>query len=368
MSNARIMDAPEDFKRLGIKPDQVELWEESRRVPEGTPGANEVWYFDANFEDGSKVIVAFRPIDIHAAMTGGQSESKDGPNTNVMITPPDGRELGDFHFNKEGSTATRGGCDLRYGNDYAKGDFKSYDVYYEPNNGVGAKLHYDALVEPFRQGTGIVGFGENDEVFHTDLSVPKNRVTGQIFYDGEWHDVTGVGYHDHQWMNTNPMAIYHHWFWGRMYTDEFTVYIYDFVASKQYGYKRLPMFGLMNKEGRCIFKTDGHVKVDTKLEYNETLKRDFPKTSRYIFENADGSKAVFEVTWKEEIEKRNTYESQGGKGKAGFDAMGIAPVFMRYYALGGVTFTDTDGNTIISNGDMIYEYNYMGKPDPEAGV
>lgn len=110
MMKARIMDRPEDFKKLGIKPNEVELWEESRRMPEGTPNANEVWYFDANFKDESKVIVAFRPIDVHAAISGGQSEAKDGPNSNIMITPPDGRELGDFHFFKEGITATLGGC------------------------------------------------------------------------------------------------------------------------------------------------------------------------------------------------------------------------------------------------------------------
>ncbi|WP_207666744.1 hypothetical protein [Clostridium fermenticellae] len=362
------MDRPEDFKKLGIRPNEVELWEESRRMPEGTPNANEVWYFDANFKDESKVIVAFRPIDVRAAISGGQSEAKDGPNSNIMITPPDGRELGDFHFFKEGITATSGGCNLKYGKDYAKGDFKSYDVYFEPTNGIGAELHYEALVEPFRQGTGIVAFGENDEIIHTDLSVPKNRVTGRIFYDGAWHEISGVGYHDHQWMNTNPMAIYHHWLWGRMYTDEFTVYIYDFVASKQYGYKRLPMFGLMNKEGRIIFKTDGNMQIETRLQYNEVMKRDFPKTSCYTFENADGSKAVFEVTWEQEIEKRNTYEASGEKGKAHFDVIGIAPVYMRYFAKGGVTFTDVNGDTTRSSGDMIYEYSYMGKPDPNAGV
>jgi hypothetical protein len=368
MLNARIMDKKEDFVKLGIKPDEVELWEESRRMPEGTTNANEVWYFDANFEDGSKVAVAFRPIDIRAAMKGEHSEAKDGPNCNIVVNPPDGRELGNFHYFDNGITAMQGGCNLKYGNDYAKGDFKSYDVYYEPTDGVGAELHYEALVEPFRQGTGIVAFGDNDELIHTDLSVPKNRVTGRIYYDGAWHEVSGGGYHDHQWMNTNPMVIYHHWLWGRMYTSEYTIYIYDFVTTERYGFKRIPMFGLMNKDGKIIFKTDGNIEVETKLEYNDVLKRDFPKTSKYTFANEDGSKAVFEVTWEQELEKRNTYESAGENVKARFDAIGIAPVYMRYFAKGGVTFTDTQGNVTSSTGDMIYEYNYMGKPDTRAHV
>lgn len=54
MNTMRYMDRPEDFKRLGINPEKVELWEEGRRVA-SAPGHNEVWYFDATMDDGSKI-------------------------------------------------------------------------------------------------------------------------------------------------------------------------------------------------------------------------------------------------------------------------------------------------------------------------
>ena len=41
-------------------------------------------------------------------------------------------------------------------------------------------------------------------------------------------------------------------------------------------------------------------------------------------------------------------------------------VYCRYYAKGGVRFAPTGGETKEAHGDMIYEYAYMGQPDPAA--
>jgi hypothetical protein len=50
-------------------------------------------------------------------------------------------------------------------------------------------------------------------------------VTGTLTYAGKTVGVTGLGYHDHQWCNINPMVAWHHWLWGRMYTERYTIYI-----------------------------------------------------------------------------------------------------------------------------------------------
>ena len=47
--------------------------------------------------------------------------------------------------------------------------------------------------------------------------------------------------------------------------------------------------------------------------------------------------------------------------------MGIQPTYMRYAATGDLTLTD--GTTVVEEtGDMIYEYNFVGRPDPRAGI
>lgn len=48
MAKARLMSRPEDFKKLGIRPDKVEMLEDGLRDT-CAPKHNEVWYFDGQF-------------------------------------------------------------------------------------------------------------------------------------------------------------------------------------------------------------------------------------------------------------------------------------------------------------------------------
>jgi hypothetical protein len=165
---SRLYDQPEDFKKLGINPNEVEVWEEGRRS-DGSPGTSEIWYFDGTMEDGSKYMVGFRPKAFERMM-----ENVDSPNVSIYIKSPEGKEYRDFlYYEAEGNTTIKEKCECKYGPHWCSGDLKNYDIHYEPVNGIGLDLHYDALTEPFRQGTGIVVFGENDEFHHTDLRFQK---------------------------------------------------------------------------------------------------------------------------------------------------------------------------------------------------
>ena len=361
---ARLMDQPEDFKRLGINPEKVETWEDGRRTRTEEVGS-EVWYFDGTMDNGTKFMVDYRPKSMD-----GMSKTVDSPHVNIYVKSPEGKEFRDDIVYPAGEGIfRREQCDTKVGPHWCRGDFKHYDLHFEPVHGVGLDLHYDALTDPFRQGTSLLAFGDNDEFYHTDLAVPKNQVSGCLFYDGEWHEVRGLGYHDHQWMNTMHFALYHHWLWGRMYTDLYTIYIYDFVAARQYGYKQLPMFGLMdNKTGKVVFMTDGHFDLKTRLEPEVHQGREFPKESHYVFTNADGSRAEFDVEWEDQLEFWDMYEMAGKELRKRYDAIGMRMQYCRYYAKGGVRFTPAGGTTHEAKGDMIYEYAYMGMPDPAAHV
>ncbi|GAP00285.1 lipocalin-like domain-containing protein [Fructobacillus ficulneus] len=383
MTLARIMNQPQDFKKMGIDPSKVEAWEDGIRNNDG-PGNNEVWYFDADFDDGSKVVVGFRPKTAGAMMETGFE-----PNLNLAITRPNGETTQEFSFaSMENSSMSKEKCDVHFGPDYCTGDFKEYDVHIESTEGIACDLHYRALVEPFRQGTSGIALGANDEYFYTDLSVPKCEVTGTLTYDGKTVDVHGQGYHDHQWMNISPMQAFHHWLWGRMYTDKYVVYIYDFVATERFGFTRLPFFMIADNEtGKVVFTTDGRVDLETELA-ETSVGKEFPKTSKYTFKDGDNT-AEFDVTWRDIIEVRDMYgnaprdqaEAEEMAKKAGltdmqkvtggtkemYDRAGIQPTYLRFFADGGVKLT-LDGQTTESKGTMLYEYNYMGKVDPRAGV
>ncbi|MGN1381474.1 MAG: hypothetical protein ACI4W2_01510 [Eubacterium sp.] len=213
-------------------------------------------------------------------------------------------------------------------------------------------------------------------------------MTGTLTYEGKTVEVRGLGYHDHQWMNILPFAAFHHWFWGRMYTEKYTVYIYDFVCNKKFEYKRIPFFIVAdNKTGEIVFETNGNVSLETEL-VDMPVGKKYPKTSRYVFDNGE-RRAEFTAAWHEILEARDVYgdapanqeearrlaeqagitdmQKVSGGTKEAFDAAGIQPTYHRFFADGGIRLT-IDGKTEESKGNMIYEYSYIGKEDPNAGV
>lgn len=383
MAQARLMDQPADFVKLGIDPDKVEKWEDGIRNT-GAVGNNEVWYFDGNFDDGSKVIIGFRSNTV-----ASMRETGFAPNLNLDITRPNGETTQEFVFaSMADSRMSTEQCDVHFGPDWCTGDFQDYTVHIEGTETLACDLHYHALTQPFRQGTSEIALGDNDEYFYTDLCVPKCDVTGTLTYDGQTVTVHGRGYHDHQWMNITPFAAFHHWFWGRMYTKKYVVYLYDFVCSAQFDFKKIPFFIVAdNTTGKILFQTNGKFDVTTELEMTSVGKR-FPKVSHYVFDNGD-KKASLDIKWHEILETRDTYgdapadreaaetraRQQGvtnmekvvGGTREQYDAAGIQPTYMRFYASGSVTLTQ-DGKSQKSDGDMIYEYNYLGKEDDRAKV
>ena len=321
-------------------------------------------------EDGTKTVVGSRPVDPATAGDG-----TDSPNLNVNITTPDGQEfVSMLRVPAEESSVGTDQCDVQFGPHYATGDLKNYDVYVEPVEGVGVDLHYEALVEPYRAGgTSHIALGDNDEYYYTDQSIPRCRVTGTVTAEGKTRNVSGTGYHDHQWFNISPLVAWHHWLWGRFYTPNYTVVIYDFVASEKFGFARVPIFGVMDKTGKVIFDNRGETEVETTTYYDEQTKKAYPKSSTYVFHDDDAT-VKFNVTWTDIIEVRDMYGATADKdhyGMAGeqqrkaYDAMGSKPAYMRYYANGTLTMTNSEG-TVEESGDMTYEFNYPGVPDPRA--
>jgi hypothetical protein len=173
-----------------------------------------------------------------------------------------------------------------------------------------------------------------------------------------------------------------------MYTEKYIVYIYDFVCSERFDFTRVPYFIVADNEtGKIVFETNGNIQVQTDLQEMSVGKK-VPKTSRYRFDNGD-AQAEFSVTWKEILETRDSYgdapadkaeaierakqagvtdmQKVVGGTKEAFDRAGVQPTYMRFFADGAVKLTK-NGEVSESKGNMIYEYNYIGREDPRAGV
>lgn len=371
MPGARLMDTPADVARLGITPGRPAQWEDGRRDND-QPMHNEVWYFDAAADDGTKIVVGFRP-----KAPNDMAIEASSPNLNVNIVTADGQEYVDMiGVDAADSEMATDRCYVRYGEHYARGDFSDYDVVVKPVNGVGVDLHFRALVEPFRPGgTATIALGEAEEFYYTDQSVPRCQVTGSVTAGGKTWQVTGEGYHDHQWMNVHPFLTWHHWLWGRFYGQTFTAVIYDFTTSERFGFTNVPVFGVMDRSGKLIFDNKSPVERTTETYHDDATGKDYPKKSHYVFTDS-GTTVTFDVEWHDLIEFRDTYGDaekgdrygMSGQGmKARYDQMGIQPTYMRYAATATIAVTDENG-TATESGDMIYEFNYPGRPDPRAQV
>ncbi|WEV57441.1 hypothetical protein [Ligilactobacillus acidipiscis] len=369
MARVRVLDKPEDYKRLGLNPDHVEQWEDGRRSAHKA-GVFENIYFDSIMDDGTKAVVNFLP---HNPRLQTQDD-EDHPNLNIHITTPDGKTYTDvLSYTAEESSMSTEKCDFQFGPNSFVGDLKEYDIHVEPVNGVGADLHFSVGVKPFRPGTGYVEFDEDPDLFYTWLVFPSGKVTGTVTAGGKTWEVSGTGYHDHQWPSTNVMNIWHHWLWGRQTLDNYIVLIFDLVANAKYDFERAPIFAVLDKKGNVVFENLNVEDHEHKFEIierhvQEQTGKTYPKDSRYTFKD-HGKTIVFDAKWTQELEVRDAgsiFAKNDPKMKEKLHKMGLDPTYTRYQAEGTLSITDENGHNETDSGDMIYEFPYLGLPDDRA--
>jgi hypothetical protein len=364
MEKARVMDTPEDYKKIGVVPGKIQQWEDGRRLG-SEAGSMENWYFDAIVNGNTKVVICFRPRSPR-----GIAEPGDAPNINIHITLDDGTTYNDFiNVPSKDCVMAKDKCDVHFGPHSFVGDLTDYDIHVEPVNGIGADLHFHCLVEPFRPATGYLAFGDDESKHYTWTCFPKGEVMGTLTFDGKTIEVNGIGYHDHQWHDTNPIALMHHWLWGRMSSSDYTVAIFDLVANKHYGYKEMILFAVMDPSGKIVFQSAGDASSQVLEDYFEpTTKKRYPKKIRYSFQQG-AKKATFTITWTKELEIRGTeaiFIEKSEEAEKKFAAMGLDPSYIRYQAHAELKLDEGNGSAVESDGEMIYEFPYFGKADPAA--
>lgn len=351
----RLFHTEEDYKKLGLKHNVTELWEDGRRNT-GKPGTWELWYFDAIMDDGTKLGMIF--YDKHV----GNIERDVTPCCSINITLPDGSLCTDqFEYSAEEGKYGSDHCNVVIGPHSFVGDLKNYEIEIKPIHGIGAKIKMENLSSPWRAETSHIGFGEHDENFMAWFCVvPRGKVEGEIMVNGKTIPVSGFGYHDHQWGNLHVMLTNNHWIWIRQSVNDHVVLVYDFVAAKNYGYDRYPLFFIQDGKGNVLFQNTSseNVKMEILEEYEQKeTGKTCPKKFRYTFEK-DGKKAVYTITNLREIEVIDNYKTLDSQSKKFFDGLGLKPSYVRWEAIGELEFND--GNTWMVNGksNLIYEMMY----------
>ena len=223
---------------------------------------------------------------------------------------------------------------------------------------VGCDLILTSTAKPWRPGAGGFAFGD-DGYFTWLCAVPRGNVTGTLFYDGKEHKVTGAGYHDHQWGNVKHNSTWDHWIWGRQDFGDYAILVFDIGTQKKFGYQRLPMMFLEDKDGNLVMEDLTIPKCKFIQEYKEKLSgKMYPKEIEYIFKQGD-KVAKYTIEQAYELESRDPTAQLPKIMQSVLKLKGLHPSTSRNFAKGILEFHDGE-QVIKRSGDMIYEFVYMG--------
>lgn len=369
-TKVRVMDQEKDYKRMGTKKGIIEVWEDGKR-DDDRAGVYEWWYFDMILDDGSKVVVHFNTKD-------NKTIGKDGtiPSVVLKITAPDGKEYKDnVVLSKKEASFGKDRCDVKFGPHFLDGDLHTYHIHVAQTGGVsgsdgaggegkasnvGADLILTSTSKPWRPGAGGFTFGDDESGYFTWLcAVPRGTVKGTLFYDGKEHSVTGAGYHDHQWGNMKHNSTWDHWIWGRQDFGDYAILVFDIGTQKKFGYKRLPMMFMEDKDGNLVMEDLKDPKCKFIKEYKEKISgKMYPKVIEYTF--TQGNRCMkYTITQINELESRDPTAQLSKLLQAVLKFKGMHPSTSRNFAVGKMVYTDRT-ETIEREGEMIYEFVYMG--------
>lgn len=196
----------------------------------------EWWYFDAQFDDGYRCVLELQYPNL----------------TNIFakectmlfnVYTPDGRDYNNIiPFPLSMWRASQETCDVAIGENTIRGYDPEYRVKFA-HSGLACDLTFENLLPGWTRGSGEIMFGmpEKQQVFGWVVPQPRARVSGTLSVDGVEHEVTGLGYHDHNWGNGIIPRYLSHWVWGRLTTDRLTMIFADVVTARWCGDVHIPI-------------------------------------------------------------------------------------------------------------------------------
>jgi len=246
-----LTDTYADAVYEGVDPVQVAPWEDGMRT-NGDQGTVEWWYFDAHLDDGSTVVANFMTKPIM------RRNKPLTPKMEITVTESDGTVHRSFtFFDAEEFSASVEGCDVRIGQSTVRGNLETYTLHLEAEN-IEVDLVLDRVVPSWRPGAGKVYFdADRTDYLGWVVSIPHGTVTGTVVVGDVTTNVTGSGYHDHNWANYPINKPIDHWYWGRTTVQDYTVLFFAAEGSRRWDHAPLNLFMLAQGENILVSGAEG---------------------------------------------------------------------------------------------------------------
>ena len=248
---AVVANRTQDYERLGLRPDQVEPWENGLRTG-AADGTFEWWYLDSHLTDGTTLT-----IELHTKPPFMSPSTPLTPFVWVTLDRPDGSQLQRTAvLDASAFRASEDRCDVEAGPNTFRVDGEECRVHIEVDDLV-ADVVLRAEVPPWRPGTGLVLFGD-DEAHHIAWLPAMSRASSEVTLTigGTTERLHGAGYHDHNWGNIAPRKVLDHWYWGRARLGEYTLVTLLFVCAAAHDRQPVPVV-MLAKDGAVVVNALG---------------------------------------------------------------------------------------------------------------
>ncbi|OJX67964.1 MAG: hypothetical protein BGO95_06320 [Micrococcales bacterium 73-13] len=282
----------ESLAHLGLKEHEVLVWEDGTRIGGDADRAFEWWYFDLNFDDGSTLVLTFANKSPQAP--GGPI----APTLLVIRQEADGthRKLTPTYSVAEYSAAAEG-CDVRVGPNTAKGELAQYALHVEVEDLV-ADVVLTRAAPSWRPGSGVNYLdAAKTEYFGWVVPVPYGTATATITEGGVTKELSGTGYHDHNW-GTKPLSAQtNHWFWGRAHVGDYTL-IYTMVFTQGFmglGRIQVPTF-LLAKGDEILTDEQLPLRLTLVGETRGPLGHSYPERLDWVWQREGRGRIAFSST------------------------------------------------------------------------
>jgi hypothetical protein len=273
--------SPADYERLGLSPTSIAPWEDGARTDDSA-GTYEWWYFDAHLADGAKLVVTFMNKDI------AEPRKPLSPLLRLDLDLPDGRHYEKLvHYPPGEWSAARDHADVRLGENRFTGDLHRYRIQATAEE-ISVDVALTGEVPPWRPSTGYMLFGADRSFEFAWLpSVPQGALTVTYSVDGEQHETTGVGYHDHNWGNVGLMKVVHDWYWARGQAGPYSVIASYITAAKHYGFEAIPIF-MLARDNVLVGDDPANVTFEREGVYtDQATGKPVATTTRYTYSDGE---------------------------------------------------------------------------------
>jgi len=343
------------YQRLGINK-EIAVWEDGIRSTGGR-GTYEWWYFDAAYSDGTKVVVIFY------TKNGFDVRGLSNPTASIEITYPNGKRISKYVSEGRGQKirASKERCDVKIGQSSIKYSKGNYLIHFMDGD-----IEYTCTMKPklpmWRPGTGHWYYGEKQEYYFAWIvAQPSANISATLKVCDETLELSGTGYHDHNWGNIHMRKLMNHWYWCRANIGPYTIIACDIITQKKYDYTRLPVI-MIAKDG--IILEDNEEKTVIKrlsTQYHPITRKFIDNNLKFVHQADNGTNYQIEFKREHDILAFNMIDRMEISQilSSIVKAIGINPTYIR--CIGEVKLTvKKNGKKEVFKKEGLWEQMFFG--------